>query len=223
MGGQPNVLLATHTILRQTPEGVVEFFWSGSDHFTLDDWLDRPPDYAQTTNTDLDHANSLEIDRDGNYVASFFNLPEITKIDAVTGRVIWRFSGRNNQFNVLNDPLGGVSGQHSVRVLENGNLLIYDNGKHHNPPESRPVEYSLDTVSMTASMVWEYRHAPVLFTPVVGSVERLRNGNTLVGFGAVGVATEVANDGSVAWEGHMNPPFFYRVRRISSLYRFEQP
>jgi len=31
---------------------------------------------------------------------------------------------------------------------------------------------------MTATMVWEYRHDPPVFTPFVGTVQRLRSGNT---------------------------------------------
>jgi hypothetical protein len=127
----------------------------------------------------------------------------------------------------VNDPLGGFNGQHSVRVLPNGHLLLFDNGWRHAPPESRAVEYAVDPVAMTATMVWEYRHQPAIFTGYTGSVQRLAAGNTLVGFAALGHATEVRPDGSVAWEGDLTvggqPYPGYRLIRIASLYQYRRP
>ena len=140
---------------------------------------------------------------------------------------MWRFGGRNSQFTIVDDPLGDFSGQHSVRVLPNGNLLLFDNGLRHNPPESRAVEYKLDTRLMTATMVWEYRHTPPIYAPFVGSVERYTNGSTFIGYGYVSRMTEVKSDGTVAWEGQLmfndQPgPLFYRAFRTRSLYRLER-
>lgn len=199
-------LVAGHTILRQSPLGATEFRWSAWDNFSVQDWVALPSNLAQLTSVDFDHPNSLEIDRDGNYIVSFANLTEITKIDAVTGRILWRFGGRHNQFTISGEPLGGFGIQHDVRLLDNGDLLLYDNGTFHNPPQSRAVQYRLDTRLMTASLVWEYRHTPAVFTPFVGSVQRFRNGHTLVGFGAAGLMTEVTPDDRVVWEGRLTIP-----------------
>lgn len=228
LGGQADQLVAGHTILRRSPSGAVAFVWSAWDHFSLQDWVAIPPNLAQLANIDFDHPNSLEIDRDGNYIVSFASLTEITKIDAVSGQMLWRFGGRHNQFTLVGDQLGGFGIQHDVRILDNGDLLLYDNGNLHSPPQSRAVEYRLDPRLMTATLVWEYRHTPAVFTPFVGSVQRYRNGNTLVGFGAAGLVTEVAPDGRVVWEGHLTVAgrpltFFYRVRTLPSLYRSERP
>jgi len=126
----------------------------------------------------------------------------------------------------VGDPLGGPSGQHCVRVLPNGHLLMYDNGLSHTPPHSRAVEYALDVPHRTATMVWEYEPSPAIFTAIVGSAERLRNGNTLVGFGDAGVLHEVASDGTVIAKGTFslngNAPY-YRAWRIASLYQYIQP
>jgi len=227
-GGLPNTLLAGHQILRQRVDGAVEFFWNAWDHLALEDWIEPPAEWFQLPNIDFDHPNSLDIDRDGNYIVSFRNLGEVTKIDAVTGRILWRFGGRNNQFTIVNDPLGFFSAQHCARVLDNGNLLLYDNGSRHAPPESRAVEYRLDTSAMTATMVWQYRPSPPIFTPFVGSVERFENGNTLVGFGNAARVTEVAPDASVVWEGALMiagapAPFFYRALKVRSLYEYQRP
>jgi hypothetical protein len=44
------------------------------------------------------------------------------------------------------------------------------------------VEYSLDVANRVATMVWEYRPHPPIYTPLIGFVERLANGNIFVAF-----------------------------------------
>ena len=213
---------AWHEILRQRTDGTVEFRWKTWDHFTAADQTEVVPG-----GTDLDHANSLDMAPNGDYVASFRDLDAVARIDSA-GNVVWRLGGKKNQFTFVGDPLGGFSGQHSARLLPNGNLLLYDDGLQHQPQESRAVEYALDTNSMTATLVWEFRHNPPLFTPYVGSVERLANGNTLVGFALLGTVCEVDPRGQLVWQGVVysstNVPLFaYRIRRLPSLYEFETP
>lgn len=226
-GGTANQLLAGHAIIRLSASGAVDFLWNTWDHFSLSDWLFVPSALA-TQVADFDHMNSLAIARDGSYLVSFAALGQIARINAVTGRVLWRLGGRSNQFTFVGDPLRGFGPQHAVRELPNGDLLLFDNGLLHSPPESRAVEYRLDTLAMTATMVWEYRHIPSLLAPFVGSASRLANGHTLVGFGALSRVADVAPDGAVAWEGQLMidgrpAPLFYRATRVASLYRFEQP
>jgi hypothetical protein len=227
IGGKQDQLVAGHVILRQSPSGSIEYLWNAWDHFTIADWIFIQPGLAQMPSIDFDHPNSLAKDTDGNYVVSFASLGEITKIHASTGQMIWRLGGRNNQFTFIGDPLGGFGIQHHVRVLPNGNLLLIDNGVRHTPPESRAVEYKLDVAAHTATMVWQYRHSPALFAPFAGSAQRLKNGNTLVAFGAASRVAEVTPTGQVVWEaqltnGGSKVPFLYRARQLGSLYRFEE-
>jgi outer membrane protein assembly factor BamB len=198
--------------------------WNAWDHFSIADWIFVQPGLSQLQSIDFDHPNSIDRDETGNYIVSFASLGEITKIDAVTGEMIWRFGGRHNQFQFVNDPMNGFGIQHDVRLLPNGDLTFIDNGLKHVPPESRAVEYKLDPVTHTATLVWEYRHNPALFAPFAGSVQRMSNGNTVVAFGAEARVVEVAADGTVVWESQLTDngrkvPFFYRARRIKSLYR----
>ena len=224
LGGAPNQTVAGHVILRQSTDGKIEFSWNAWNHLSISDWIFVQPGLAQMPTIDFDHPNSLVRDIDGNYIVSFANLGEITKIDATSGQIIWRFGGRNNQFTLVGDPLNGFGIQHHAHVLPNGNLLFIDNGARHSPPESRAVEYRLDLSAHTATMVWQYRHSPALFSPFAGSAQRLRNGNTLVAFGAAAVVAEVTPDGTVLWEAQMQNagtkvPYFYRAIRIASLYQ----
>jgi hypothetical protein len=228
LGGRPGQPVAGHILVRQSASGATEFLWSAWDHFSLADWLFVPANLSSYASIDFDHPNSLALDRDGNYIVSFAGLGEITKIDTVTGQMRWRLGGRHNQFSIVGDPLGGFGFQHDVRVLENGDLLFFDNGLVHTPPESRALQYRLDLKKMTATLVWEYRHEPPVFNAFVGSVQRFQNGNTLIGYGAANLMTEVSPSGQVIWEARLtidgqSVPFFYRVRRIASLYRYQHP
>lgn len=213
-----------HEVLRQRPTGEVEFRWKSWSYFSESDTIETIGPGID----DIDHTNSLAIDpSDGNYVVSFRNTDAVLKIDANTGEVLWQLGGKRNQFSIMNDPLDGFQGQHSVRVLQGGNLLIYDDGLGHDPPESRAVEYNLDLEAMTATLVWQYRHTPAIFTAFVGSVERLATGNTLVAFAQAGTVDEVEPSGNVVWEGQLTSGgaalASYRVRRLPSLYGFETP
>jgi hypothetical protein len=224
IGGRSDAMLGVHTIERQTASGVTVFRWNAAEHFGPEHW---PTPSA--TAFDLVHPSSLEIDPDGHYVASFQAMDEITKIDSQTGEVLWRFGGLRNQFIIENDTRGGFQGQHSVRVLDNGHLLLFDNQRHGRPPNSRAVEYVLDTRTMVAGLVWEYAPDPPIASPIMGSVQRLAGGNTVVGFGAAGRVAEVNPARSPIWEAVLTAGAgtaavpFYRAVRMASLYRYERP
>jgi hypothetical protein len=219
LGGARDALLAVHTIERQNAAGVTVFRWRSLDHFDAQDWATGVPLIP-----DIDHPSSLALDRDGNYLISFQGLDEITNIDAVTGEIRWRFGGRHNQFRIIGDPLGGFSGQHNVQMLENGHLLLMDNRIRTRGP-ARAIEYALDVQAMTATMVWEYRPSPGVISMSMGSVQRLENGATLVGFGAAGLVVEVGG-GVAAWNATLQadvggtPVPFYRAVGIHSLYGY---
>ena len=81
---------------------------------------------------------------------------------------------------------------------------MFDNGNLHTTQVSRACEYKLDQVNKTATLVWQYHNTPEIYTFAMGSVERLPNGNTLIGWGANTTssvaATEVDPYGNKALE-----------------------
>ena len=91
--------------------------------------------------------------------------------------------GPLNEFEIINDPLNGVSKQHDVRRLDDGNILIFDNGNGHSPPTSRVVEYSIDEENKIAELVWEYTSPYNYLSLSMGSSQRLPNQNTLINWG----------------------------------------
>ena len=205
-GGDPNAIVLGCVVQEIDASKNVIFQWRSWDYIPFTDSY-----YDLTTSTvDYFHQNAVDIDHDGNFLLSSRNLSQIIKIDRNTGNIIWKLGGKDNDFTFINEHEENgptyFSYQHDIAVLPNGYVTLFDNGNQHSPQYSRAVEYKLDQVDKTAELVWEYRHSPDIFASAMGSVQRLPDGNTLVGWGGAGSAegnpilTEVHPDKSVAIE-----------------------
>ena len=113
---------------------------------------------------------------------------------------------------------GDISQPHDAMVLDNGNILLFDNGVKRD--WSRVIELN----PRTKEIVWEYK-APTLsdfFTGARGANQRLPNGNTLITESNKGRAFEVTPDGDIVWEffvPHVGPKGHRQI--IIRLYRYE--
>ncbi|MBN1781918.1 aryl-sulfate sulfotransferase [bacterium] len=200
-GGNPDARIDVTHIQEMDEKDQVVWEWRSLDHFQF---TDTDPRLVNIRNAyfDFAHINSIDIDEDGHLVISSRHLSEVTKIHRETGDIIWRLGGLNNEFTFVGDPLDGFSAQHDARCLGNGHYTLFDNGNGHNPPESRAVEYVLDTKAMTATLVWEHRESPRYFAGRFGNVQQLPNGNKLVNWGAAiyPKVSEIRPDGTKAYE-----------------------
>lgn len=220
LGGAAEEEVVDNVLQEVTPAGELLFEWNSWDHF---DW-DRE---VWPENADYAHLNTIDFDADGDWLISLRRPSQIVKIDRETGEVVWRLGGVSSDFEFVNDPVGGLCGQHSASVLDNGNILVFDNGFGCSgfplqDEHTRVVEYQLDPVAMTAELVWSY--APTgTRSQSMGSAQRLPNGNTFVGWGMSYnpvLATEVDPDGNVVFqlEGYSvdsEPPASYRTLRFA--------
>jgi hypothetical protein len=153
---------------------------------------------------DYIHCNALEFSGDTAYLLSSRHTSEITKIDRATGNMLWRWGGKHNQFTFLGDTLQ-FSYQHAIRLTPAGTYTLFDNGDFRDSGTvlySRAMEYRLDESNMTAREIWEYRHTPSLYAYAMGYVQRLDDGNTLIGWGAYQTValTEVTPQNTTALE-----------------------
>lgn len=205
-GGPADAVVIETVLQEQDSTKNVVFEWHGSQYVPITDT------YQGLNQATLDymHANAIELDHDGNLLVSFRNLSQIIKINRQTGDMIWRLGGRANQFAISNDP--GFSLQHDIRRLGNGHITLFDNGNQHKPPYSRAVEYAIDETAMTLTRVWQYPEDQSLFAPFMGNVQRLDNGNSLIGWGALPIVSEVRPDGSKAFEMRLGA-LSYRAQR----------
>jgi len=206
-GGSSNAIVEGAVIQVQNQAKEVVFEWNAMDHFSITDT------YKDLTGSPIDnvHPNSVETDHEGNLLLISRSMNEITLISRTTGDIIWRLGGKNNQFT-FSDPADEFSWPHSVSVLENGNITVFDNGNERVPSYSRAIEYLLDTVNMTVTKVWEYDADKNYFARTKGSTQRLENGNTIIGYGGLNEPNviEVNEDGEVTMQidfpqGHASP------------------
>jgi len=109
---------------------------------------------------------------------------------------------------------GRLTRPHHPTLLENNNILIFDNGivRGH----SRIIE--LDP--KTKTIVWEYKARPPesFFSLAGGSAQRLPNGNTLITESRKGHVFEITSEGQIVWEFY-NPNIDDADKKRSVIYR----
>lgn len=113
---------------------------------------------------------------------SLFDL--IIILDKKTNEVVWSWGPGDLRF------------QHSPRILNNGNILIFDNLGNHG--FSRVIEINPTSKKIT----WEYKGNPPesFYTAGGGFAQRLDNGNTLVTECNRGHVFEINHDGKIVWD-----------------------
>lgn len=140
--------------------------------------------------------NSVYPMRDGKHIlASMRSVSAVIIIERSTGNIVWKLDS-----SVL-------AQQHNANELENGNILIFDNGAFR-AGISTTFTRAIEVDRATKQIVWEYRDRQMeaFFTPFMGSAQRLANGNTLLCESAFGRIFEVTKEGYVCWE-YSNPHF----------------
>ena len=218
-GGKTNATVTGLVIQELDPSKNVIFEWRSWDHFSFFDSTSS----LTSQNIDLIHGNSLALSNDGNLLLSSRNLDEITKINLQTGEVIWRLGGKANMFTFVNSQTFAY--QHDVRQLPNGDITVFDNqGTQQVPAPSEGMEYKIDEINKTVTQVWGLTHTPPVFGTFMGNVQRLTDGNTVIGWGNPSQAsgysfvtmTEVNPDNQTIFELVFDEPYVsYRAFRFA--------
>ena len=166
---------------------------------------------------DIFHTNSLQvldgslagrspIFRKGNILLSIHHLDALAILDPEQGRIVWALSGQ-------------WRAQHSARLLGIGHLLLFDNlGSMH------AASRALEVDPFTQEILWRYGGAEHedLLSETNGFVQRLDNGNTLIGESNFGRALEVTPDRRVVWE-FVNPSRAGEKNElVATLYNLER-
>lgn len=209
-------------------DGIEIWSWNTFDYYDLT--TDYNPYYVEIYNDiygvlkmDWTHSNSVFFDENSGAVfVSLRNLSRITKIDYASKELIWNMGETDFMNQIYFDQELNFSQQHSVQVLDNGNLLFFDNHRYLNPELSRCIEVSYDESDYSAEIVWEHILPAEMFTGSRGECDRLNNGNTLITAGRTGHTLEVTTENVIAWhlevENMGSNVTMYRSSRIPSLY-----
>ncbi|CAO3589388.1 unnamed protein product [Absidia cylindrospora] len=133
--------------------------------------------------------------KDGNILASLRSVSAVIIIERATGKIIWHLDHNT------------VAQQHNPTELDNGNILIFDNGAFRTN-ESVNFSRVIEVDRTSKKVVWQYkdRQPEFFFTPFMGSAQKLPNGNVLVNEAAFGRIFEVTVDGTLVFE-YINPYF----------------
>ncbi|MBD3379670.1 MAG: hypothetical protein GF408_04325 [Candidatus Omnitrophica bacterium] len=122
--------------------------------------------------------------KEGNIIFSFPTIDTIGVIDYPSGKIVWAWGP------------GELDGQHTPTVLDNGHLLIFDNGPKRG--WSRVIEVD----PLAEEIVWEYHGDPKIsfFSTMLSNADRLPNGNTLICEGLQDRIFEITPEGEIVWD-----------------------
>jgi hypothetical protein len=166
---------------------------------------------------DVFHTNSLEVFdgslagrspffRKGNILLSVRHLDTVAILDPREDRIVWALSGLWRM-------------QHCARLLGDGHLLLFDN-----LGEMGASSRVLELDPFTQEVLWRFGgvKGEDLFSDTNSFVQRLSNGNTLIGESNFGRALEVAPDHRVVWE-FVNPNRAGKKRElVATLYTLDR-
>ena len=164
------------------------------------------------------HLNSIQILPDtplglknkifqkGNCLICLRNVDLMLILDKDTHQVVWSWGS------------GELDRPHTPRMLDNGNILVFDNGLH------RTYSRLVIVNPVSRKIVWEYKASPPekFYSRTQGSGQLLANGNFLICETKNGRAFEITPGGEIVWE-FLNPELnmdgsratIYRMLRIS--------
>lgn len=230
-GGPKNLLVDGDRLLSwDLNTGEIQELWTVWDHISTDDrvkWRVRQRGAANRMWVDWTHANSIGVGPEGNTIISLRHLNQLVSISPDWQSVQWRLGGPGSDFTFENRE-DQFYHQHSATQLDNGNIVLFDNGNQRPRKEggeySRALELELDFTTMTAKKVWEFRPDPEVYAVAKSNAERLPNGNTLLGFGAPATdplrTYEADQDGNQIWLHTFWSPTIidrYRIQSFETL------
>ena len=182
--------MLSDVIAEVRPDGRIVSEWVSWEHLDLDEDKMCPLE----TRREWTHANSLSLTPSGDFLVSFRRLDVLAIVSRSSGNLNWKWGP------------GVLAHQHHATHLENGRILVFDNGAHR-----RGIEYSrvVEVDPTTNEVVWEYKGNPALsfYSFHLSGAQRVPNGNTLICEGGTGRLFEVTSSGEIVWE-YVNPFYF---------------
>ena len=197
--------------------GKVLFEWHSLDHVALDESYNPLPPSPTTASTAWDyfHINAVSLDVDGNLLISSRHTWTVYKLDRQTGAVIWRLGGKKSDFTL--GPGVPFAWQDNPIAVNDNTIRIFDNESNGTPvlPYSRVIWVNHDDSTKTATLVRSFEHPDALSVPSQGDSQGLYNGDTFVGWGALGRFSEFDLRGNLLFDANVPPGYdTYRAYRF---------
>ncbi|MFH1403778.1 MAG: arylsulfotransferase family protein [Candidatus Altiarchaeota archaeon] len=159
-------------------------------------------DIFHTNTIEIVHRNITGFAVEGNALTAVRFLDLILVVDLDKEEIVWSW-GQDD-----------LQGPHQPTLMDNGNLLIYDNGLSRN--YSRIIELN----PLTKQIVWEYTANPPksFYSEGMGGSQPLPNGNILITESTKGHAFEITRGGEIVWD-FWNPEMNAEQKKRSTIYR----
>ncbi|MCB0310402.1 MAG: aryl-sulfate sulfotransferase [Bdellovibrionales bacterium] len=211
--------IRSDSILEVLPSGELAWAWHAHEHFDLSNCGRRECgkryEERQVRDKVIDwtHSNTLNVVpenkwhrsgdlrfKPGNLIYIPRNFWTIYIIDKDSGQIVWEYA-RDKGMPEEDSSSELVRGHDAYMIPEGtpgaGNIIVLDNGIENYRTYS--VIREIDPVAQTT--VWRYMDKEDFFAPAGGSVQRLKNGNTLVSQDRrKGRVFEISQDGAIVWE-----------------------
>lgn len=174
-----------------TPAGEIVWEWSMSqlpiNKYPISHGLDRG---------EFGHANTVCPLGDGTFLVNFRNLDMMAVLDPAKDDFVW--TAQNEEWGRQHDP---------QPVNDGKRILFFRNGAYDKPKPQRSSVVELDAKTGEEVWRWEAGLPWTFYSHVMGGVQRLPNGNTLVCESVFGRLFEIdAESGDIVWE-YINPDF----------------
>lgn len=189
-GGGVADTIAGDGILVMDTTGKKIWEWNCWDH-----WNINTDSIIKQFAYDRFHINSLSFDTDGNYLVSVAIEDQVWKINAQTGKIMWKF-GKGGDFKL--DSSRDFSFQHSAHINSRGELMVFDNSLWRK--ESGAISFTLDTVKWVAIPKIRAILPRLKYTSRMGSGYLLPNDNILQASSKTGSVMVTDINGKILWE-----------------------
>jgi hypothetical protein len=161
------------------------------------------------------HLNNIQYSQsDDTLVFSDLDHTQIAKIKR-DGTMVWIMNGSTKTLS--GDSWAG--GEHGIHIIDPTHYLIFNNNSVSGNTGSVAIEMQLDSATnpTKAMKIWSYTASPAQMNMVMGDVQRMSNGNTIVGYSTRGTLHEVDSSSKLLQTWTFNNSFGY-IEKRPSLY-----
>jgi len=182
------------------PKNLIRIIWrkiTGNYLFEHDTCLD----IMHTNSVELLTRNVRGLGKKGDMLLSIRETDFVGTLNVESKKMVWAWGP------------GTLCRQHCPIVLDNGNVLVFDNGRF------KGYSRILEVNPSTRRIVWNYNSDAKknFFTSGGGIVQRLPNGNTLITETNGGRAFEIMKNGTIVWQ-YYNPNVKEKSRRRETIF-----
>ncbi len=181
----PDGVIQSDIVREVNRSGKVVWEWRIWDHIDPNDF----PIHSIFDRRHWPMINGVYLTSDGLVLMSLRTTSGIIAVNKSNGEITWQIGHEL------------VAQQHTPIQTGNNTILCFDNGNVR-PGSTSPISRILEFDPITKNVVWSYTdpHPPSFFSPYMGGVQRLWNGNTFICESAFGRLFEVTPYGKIVWE-----------------------